>query len=250
MKKPQHLIEEKADAKAELASLQFKFSQFSFHLLSKLCHEYHACRAEFGRVGGLNEYLVKIESLTDEVIATMSKLGPDVPAASMPAVLDEYEKLIDVLCVSCKESLNRLKLKENGHLLNLIKLQQKLKANKSDVNKVYKRSASTHVEFTLYNKVLAALCCFAHDQDSMNVLFSNGLIDSLLFYLTEIIESDAAGDSKEKDTASKNSSKNFENQFERLIRSDTHRRISLKKFLFNSFSDTNSASKGFYFKNF
>lgn len=143
----------------KIKQIDFNYSEYSFTILYKLCRDYHACRAEFGRVGGLTKFIQKIESLNSETVT------------------DSESKLIEVLCFSCKESVNRFRLKEQNHLVYLIKLQQRLKLKLiSDENSL---------DSCLFNKLLVAICGFVHDPDSMNVLLSNGLVDSFLSFLND-----------------------------------------------------------------
>ena len=79
------------------------------------------CRAEFGRIGGLVKYLNKIDTINNSIMESQQK---------SKTVFREYEKLIEMICFSCKESVNRLRLKELGHLVTLVKHQQSLKIEK------------------------------------------------------------------------------------------------------------------------
>ncbi len=87
-----------------------------------------------------------------------------------------------MICLSCKESVNRLRLKEQqAHLLALVKYQQAIKEDRKKANEQLCSDSCSH------NKLLVALCCFAHDQESMHVLLSNGLVESLLGFLNDSI---------------------------------------------------------------
>lgn len=160
----------------------FDFSEYSFNLLYKLCRDHSSCRAEFGRHGGLSKYITKIESynLFDTNMSENDLI--------LISDLKEYEKLIEMICLCCKESVNRMRLREQSFLVHLLKLQQKLRQNKNEIYKMSKTTNNVSTEFSWHNKLLVALCCFAHDVESMNVLLSNGLIESLLSYLQESIE--------------------------------------------------------------
>lgn len=142
----------------------FDYSEYSFNILYKLCRDYHACRAEFGRVGGLNKFITKIESFN---------------AAESDKISDYEMKLIEIICFSCKESVNRFRLKEQNHLGYLVKLQQRLK------QKLASLSAELSQDSALFNKLLVAICGFVHDPDSMNILLTSGLIDSFLSFLND-----------------------------------------------------------------
>lgn len=166
---------------------KFDYCEFSFNLLYKLCRDYHACRAEFGRIGGISKYFQKIDTMTPNLSPSLNKNVVNF------IYLKEYTTLIDIICLACKESVNRLRYKEQGMLVNLIKLQFTLRQNKDEINKFYLNDKQqtdqiSFIDSTLYNKVLVALCCFAHDQDSMNILLNNSLVDSLLGYLNEGLE--------------------------------------------------------------
>lgn len=170
--------EPQSSTKQEPSKTVFNYSEFSFNLLLKFCHEYHVCRAEFGRVGGLNKYLTKIEAINSQI--TTKK---DSANNLSKETLRTYGKLIEMICFNCKESVNRLRLKEQGHLSKLVKHQQDLKAEKlKAILKQYNEKSLQELcsDSSIHNKLLVAMCCFAHDQDSMNILLSNGLVDALL----------------------------------------------------------------------
>lgn len=149
----------------------FNYSEFAFNLLLKLCHDYHVCRAEFGRVGGLIKYLTRIDLINNQSTTETS-------VTSKPSL--EFEKLIEMLCFSCKESVNRLRLKEHNHLSTLVKHQQTLKSKLIAQKSTAQCQSLLCSDSSIHNKLLVALCCFAHDQDSMNTLMGNGLVDSLI----------------------------------------------------------------------
>jgi hypothetical protein len=86
------------------SSIKFNYCEYSFNLLYKLCRDYHACRAEFGRNGGLTKFLTRIDQFQ-----TLNKLT------------NNEMKQIELICFSCKESVNRFRLKEQNHLTALIK---------------------------------------------------------------------------------------------------------------------------------
>ncbi|RNA26128.1 armadillo repeat-containing 5 [Brachionus plicatilis] len=173
-------------SKESKSDQKFDYCEFSFNLLYKLCRDYHACRAEFGRIGGISKYVQKIETMTPNLSPNLNKKVVNY------SYLKEYTILIDIICLTCKESVNRLRYKDQGLLVNLIKLQHTLKQNKDEINKLYKNDQQTEdisfIDSTLYNKILVALCCFAHDQDSMSILLNNSLVDCLLGYLNEGME--------------------------------------------------------------
>lgn len=221
---------EPASEKATTSGKEFKFLEFSFNLLVKFCHNYDACRSEFGRVGGLSECINRIELLNPCIL--VSPLDSNVA--------NEFSQLVEIVCMSCKTASNRLRLRESGSILNLLKLQQKLRSSKTDLNKTFpSNNNNANIDFTLYNKLLAALCCFAHDQDSMQVLFGNGFIDSLLFYLDESIQQDDAKEKKETNAVQEmvvDCLKPFEKKFEAIFNSDK-KKVSLRKLVYTSLNE-------------
>jgi hypothetical protein len=172
--------------------IKFNYKKYSFNFLYRLCYDYHACRAEFGRCGGLIKFINVIEK----------EMMPLSPLTSSPTHYceEDYERIIEVICLCCKESINRLRLREQGYLVYLVKLQQILK-KKFDQNDKTSESSTINnnnscknkmtfvnsTDFHIHNKLLVALCCFSHDQDSMNILLNNNLVDSLIEYLNELI---------------------------------------------------------------
>jgi hypothetical protein len=173
----------------------FNHAEFSFNLLYKLCYDYANCRSEFGRMGGLSKFINKIESFS-------APTSPDKKEYNQ-----EYERLIEMICLSCKEATNRSRLREQGFLVNLIKLQQSLK----QIN-ISNPSNSKCLESTLHNKLLVALCCFVYDQDSLSVLLNNGLIDCLLTYLNDSVMNTSESTKKQFNFAFKPAKANTELQ--------------------------------------
>ena len=74
-------------------------------------------RAEFGRVSCLAKYLNRIEDIQKEENINQNK-----------KLNHKHDHLIEMISFSCKESVNRLRLKEQSQLSSVIKLQQKVKA--------------------------------------------------------------------------------------------------------------------------
>jgi len=183
-----------------------------------LCYDYPNCRSEFGRVGGLVKILNKIEAYH----------APDQTAKNITQ--QEYEKLVEMICLSCKEVTNRSRLREQGFLINLVKHQQKL--FKLNLNYTSKSSRGSF-ESKLHNKLLVALCYFVYDQDSLNVLLSNGLMDSLLAYLNESL-TDINDENENKRARSVSPSSNSQNcrlQFESLFQDSNKKLVSLRNLL-------------------
>lgn len=88
-----------------------------------------------------------------------------------------------------------------------------------------------------------ALCYFVYDQDSLNILLSNGLIDSLLAYLNESLENmnDEIEDKRSRSDSPTSNRQNFKTQFENLFQDSNKKLICLRKLLvFNK--DTESSS--------
>ncbi len=207
-----------SSANIKKSSQTFNFTDFSFNLLYKLCYDYPNCRSEFGRVGGLVKILNKIEAYH----------APDQTAKNITQ--QEYEKLVEMICLSCKEVTNRSRLREQGFLINLVKHQQKL--FKLNLNYTSKSSRGSF-ESKLHNKLLVALCYFVYDQDSLNVLLSNGLMDSLLAYLNESL-TDINDENENKRARSVSPSSNSQNcrlQFESLFQDSNKKLVSLRNLL-------------------
>ncbi len=142
-------------------------------------------------------YIENIEKQTNMFLAQAA-------INSKPSIseINEYNKQVEIICLSCKESVNRLKLREQGLLVNLVRLQQRIKSNKLEISVGFKYATGSsslssssnslnhlnsndQIDHTWYNKLLVALCCFAHDQESLNILLANGLIEALIGYLDE-----------------------------------------------------------------
>ena len=134
----------KKEDKKQLLS-NFNCKTFSFNLLYKLSKENDCCRAEVGRVGGIKKLLNLIKND------------------------DKNEKLIELLCLTCKEAVNRHRFKEQNLLCELIGL---LKRNLYET----KRSICTQ-------KLINSICSFTHDQDSLSYFLQNSLCDCFIDYL-------------------------------------------------------------------
>ena len=120
----------------------FNFTEFSFNLLYKLCYDFPSCRSEFGRVGGLVKIVNKVEAYH----------APDPVTKNITQ--QEYERLVEMICLSCKEVTNRSRLREQGFLVNLIRHQQKL--FKLNLNYTSKSSRGSF-ESKLHNKLLVII---------------------------------------------------------------------------------------------
>jgi hypothetical protein len=120
----------------------FNFTEFSFNLMYKLCYDFPSCRSEFGRVGGLVKIVNKIE--------TYHSLDPVTKNISQ----QEYERLVEMICLSCKEVTNRSRFREQGFLINLVKHQQRLFKLNLNYNS---RSSRGSFESKLHNKLLVII---------------------------------------------------------------------------------------------
>lgn len=200
---------------------EFKYFEFALSLLTKFCHNYDACRSEFGRVGGLSTCMSRIhEDNSDEESTTYN------------------ETMIEILCMSCKTASNRIRLRDSGHLSTLVKLQQKLRTTKPNTLPIpvpasTSTSSPNPIDSTIYNKLLAALCCFVHDHDSMQILYAQGLIDSLLFYLDESVSKNEV-DKAEQESKAGTSSANMiiEKKLENATTQIESKKVSLRKLIF------------------
>ena len=121
----------------------------------------------------------------------------------------EHDHLIEMICFSCKESVNRLRLKEQSQLSSLVKLQQKVKAEHSKNISESQQLSTLCSDSTLHNKLLVAICCFAHDQDSMNILLGNVLVDCYMNFLNDSIKVEKKSDPVHLQASLTNKNKNI-----------------------------------------
>jgi hypothetical protein len=210
-------IATKSSSSISKSSIKFNYCEYSFNLLYKLCRDYHGCRAEFGRNGGLTKFLTRIDQFQ-----TLNKLT------------NNEMKQIEVICFSCKESVNRFRLKEQNHLIALIKLQQRLKKALVAASNNNKKNdfCLDSLDATLFNKLLVAICGFVHDQDSMNVLLNNGIIDSFISFLNDSYEQ-IINQSKTMDL----------NQFKEYLNKLKQKSVLLKHLLSINNNDINNTNK-------
>ena len=139
----------KQNSDSKKLPLNFSCNAFSFNLLYKLCQGNDGCRAEIGRVDGIKKLLSLIKS---DSVAT-----------------DDKDKLVELLCYTCKEAVNRHRFKEQNLLCELISL---LKKNLYET----KRNICSQ-------KLINSICSFAHDQESLNYFLQNSLCDCFIDYL-------------------------------------------------------------------
>ena len=116
--------------------------------------EHHNFRPAFGNAGGMSLFI--------NLLVTGSFDSFSVK-----------EKFISVLCLCCKEAVNRVKLREEGALKLFIEF---LKGNS------YK---------SLHLRIVSALVCFLYDEASFDVLLDNGLVPVLVSHLRCYLDEDS-----------------------------------------------------------
>ena len=114
--------------------------------------EQHNFRPAFGNAGGI--------SLLKKVIESSD--------------FTEKEKVISVLCLCCKEVVNRVKLREEGLLKHFIEIL------KDDVY------------VALHLRIVSALVCFLYDETSFDVLLEYGLVSVLVLHLRKCLDDDGS----------------------------------------------------------
>ena len=83
------------------------------------------------------------------------------------------EKVVSVLCLCCKEAVNRVKLREDGVLKLFI---------------TYLKDDSYK---TLHLRIVSALVCFLYDETSFDTLLDNGLVPVLIRHLRSYLDEDS-----------------------------------------------------------
>ena len=113
--------------------------------------EHHNFRPAFGNAGGISLFtnFVKVEDFTAK------------------------EKVVSVLCLCCKEAVNRVKLREDGVLKLFI---------------TYLKDDSYK---TLHLRIVSALVCFLYDENSFDTLLDNGLVPVLIRHLRSYLDEDS-----------------------------------------------------------
>ena len=113
--------------------------------------EHHNFRPAFGNAGGISLFtnFVKVEDFTAK------------------------EKVVSVLCLCCKEAVNRVKLREDGVLKLFI---------------AYLKDDSYK---TLHLRIVSALVCFLYDETSFDTLLDNGLVPVLIRHLRSYLDDDS-----------------------------------------------------------
>ncbi|XP_033748539.1 armadillo repeat-containing protein 5-like [Pecten maximus] len=120
----------------------------SFTTLIRLADHSHA-RAELGNAGGITQFIDYFEGL-----GNFDK--------------DKRFSVLNVLCLCCKDVVNRVKIRDNNILPKFL---DSLKDNE------YKR---------LHDRVISALLCFLYDESSLELLLQKGLIPLLLTHLQRV----------------------------------------------------------------
>ena len=113
--------------------------------------EHHNFRPAFGNAGGISLFtnFMKVEDFTGK------------------------EKVVSVLCLCCKEAVNRVKLREDGVLKLFI---------------TYLKDDSYK---TLHLRIVSALVCFLYDETSFDTLLDNGLVPVLIHHLRSYLDEDS-----------------------------------------------------------
>lgn len=100
------------------------------------------------------------------------------------------------------------------------------------------------------NRLLTALCCFVHDHDSMQVMYGQGLIDSLLYYLNESATASDQDDNGDRgggggggDDDDSEKKSQFEKRLETAQTNAESKRVSLKKLLFTCADDVSECTR-------
>ena len=83
------------------------------------------------------------------------------------------EKVVSVLCLCCKEAVNRVKLREDGVLKLFI---------------TYLKDDSYK---TLHLRIVSAIVCFLYDETSFDTLLDNGLVPVLIRHLRSYLDEDS-----------------------------------------------------------
>ncbi|XP_045171658.2 uncharacterized protein LOC123533822 [Mercenaria mercenaria] len=117
----------------------------AFQIINRLC-EHHNFRAEFGNAGGITIFHDGFQS--KELFWTNLR-----------------EDLLSVLCLCCKEAVNRVKLRDENILIFFIK------------------SLSDDKFKNLHARIVSGLVCFLYDETSFDVLLENGLVPLLVKHL-------------------------------------------------------------------
>jgi hypothetical protein len=124
-----------------IASSNTAFSEFALAVLLNLA-PHDDFRPVFGAAGGIKCFI------------SLAELGSKPQHITL--------KVINVLCLCCRESVNRIKIRELGGISLLMKCVQ---------------DASMSV---LYNRIISSFLCFLYDEASVTLMLENSVIDILV----------------------------------------------------------------------
>lgn len=127
----------------------------AFQVVINLC-EYHNFRAEFGNAGGISMF--KDMYLSSEHFCEKSK-----------------EDVLSVLCLCCKEAVNRVKHRDENILILILE------------------ALSEDKLINLHARIISALVCFLYDETSFDVLLENGMVPLLVKKLKSYLKIETNG---------------------------------------------------------
>ncbi|XP_064620189.1 uncharacterized protein LOC135483326 [Lineus longissimus] len=129
-----------------LSSTNKTFSEFALSILLSLAL-HKDFRPAFGAAAGIKSFISLAESESKTQQITL--------------------KVINVLCLCCGESVNRIKMRELGGIILLMKCI---------------RDASMSA---LHNRILSSFVCFLYDEASFSLMLENSLMDILIEQLSK-----------------------------------------------------------------
>lgn len=132
--------------KVIVAKLSDKEDNSSFSLLCKL-NQIPNIRPEFGSTGGLQTYIEMFSEVTD---------------------ISKQLSILNSVCLCCKESVNRVKVRNFGGLKILCDT-----LNNEEYHKIHDR-------------VISALQCFVFDEAGLDVLLEHNLVPILMHHLERV----------------------------------------------------------------
>ncbi|XP_062589847.1 uncharacterized protein LOC134251443 [Saccostrea cucullata] len=134
--------------KVIVSRLDDKGDNSTFSLLCKL-NQISNIRPEFGSTGGLQSFIEMFHQVTD---------------------LSVQLTVLNIVCLCCKESVNRVKVRNLGGLKILCETLK---------NKDYHK---------IHDRIISALQCFVFDEAGLNVLLENDLVSILILHLQRVAE--------------------------------------------------------------
>ncbi|XP_061189740.1 uncharacterized protein LOC133197639 [Saccostrea echinata] len=134
--------------KVIVSKLGDKDNNSTFSLLCKLNHISNI-RPEFGSAGGLQAFIEMFHQVTD---------------------LSIQLTILNIVCLCCKESVNRVKVRNLGGLKILCETLK---------NKDYQK---------IHDRIISALQCFVFDEAGLNVLLEYDLVSILILHLQRVAE--------------------------------------------------------------